>query len=35
MRRFSVLAAFLLVAGCVDHTRSECVTNHDVDLHLS
>ena len=35
IRRFSVLAAFLLVAGCVDYTHSEFVTNQEVDLHLS
>ncbi|MFZ2004469.1 MAG: hypothetical protein WAV02_05250 [Stellaceae bacterium] len=35
MRRFSMLAALLLLAGCVDYTHAEFVTNQAVDLHLS
>jgi len=35
MRRFSVLAALLPLAGCVDYTHSEFITNQSVDLHLS
>ena len=35
MRRFSMLAALLLLAGCAGYTQADFVTNQPVDLHLS